>query len=103
VTRDEFRQLARSLAGAVENAHQNHPDFRVGKRIFATMDYPRPGYAMVKLTPDQQEMLMQSEPAIFSAASGAWGRGGATLICLENADEPTAKSALQMARNNLKP
>ena len=101
--RDDFRRLALSLSGAVENAHQHHPDFRIGKRIFATMDYPRPGYAMVKLTPDQQEMLIQSEPAIFSPANGAWGRRGATLICLEHADEPTAKSALQMAWTNLQP
>ena len=29
----------------------NHPDFRVGGRIFATLGYPGPDWAAVALTP----------------------------------------------------
>jgi len=34
---DDFRRLALSLPDVVESAHMNHPDFRVGGRIFATL------------------------------------------------------------------
>jgi hypothetical protein len=35
-----FRRAALSLPGAIEGAHRGHADFRVGKRIFATLGYP---------------------------------------------------------------
>jgi hypothetical protein len=101
MTPDAFRQLALTLPGATENAHMNHPDFRIGKKIFATLGYPNAGFGMVKLTPEQQEMLIAAEPDIFSPSAGAWGRGGSTLVNLERVDEVTAKSALQMARGNI--
>jgi hypothetical protein len=56
---------------------------------------------MVKLTPEQQEMLIAAEPDIFSPSAGAWGRNGSTLVNLERVDAVTAKSALQMARGNI--
>ncbi len=101
MTPDAFRQLALVLPGATENVHMNHPDFRVGKKVFATLGYPNAGFAMVKLTPEQQKMLIAAEPDIFSPAAGAWGRGGSTLVNLDRVDEVTAKSALQMARGNI--
>ena len=51
MTPDEFRRLALSMPDAVEHAHMNHPDFRVGKKIFATLGYPDGRSAMVKLKP----------------------------------------------------
>ncbi len=48
-----------------------HPDFRVGKRIFATLGHPRPGWGMVKLTPEQQEWLVRAQPNTFTPVSGA--------------------------------
>jgi hypothetical protein len=95
---DEFRLLALATPGAVEGAHQRHPDFRIGGKIFATLGYPDARWAMVKLTPDEQALLIANEPAIFSPANGAWGRSGSTLILLERADQTTVRSALAMAR-----
>jgi hypothetical protein len=103
MTADDFRRLALALAGATEQEHLRHPDFRVGKRIFATLGYPDAACAMVKLKPEQQEILVASEPAIFAPANGGWGRAGATILRLELADEPTAASALRMAWSNLQP
>jgi hypothetical protein len=37
MTVDEFRSLALGFPGTVESAHMNHPDFRAGGRIFATL------------------------------------------------------------------
>jgi hypothetical protein len=98
-----FRLLALAMPEAVEGAHMGHPDFRRGKRIFATLDYPRPGCAMVKLTPAQQSMLTDVEPAIFVPVGGGWGARGATLIQLAAADAPAVQSALGMAWSNLAP
>lgn len=59
MTADEFRAIALSFSGSVESAHDNHPDFRFGKRIFAaTLGYPDATRAMVKLSPEQQEILV---------------------------------------------
>jgi hypothetical protein len=40
VTAKDFRWLALSMPEAEEHAHMDHPDFRVGGKIFATLGYP---------------------------------------------------------------
>jgi hypothetical protein len=101
MTQDEFRRLALQMPEATENAHMAHPDFRIGTRIFATLDYPEPGWAMVRLTPEQQAALIAAEPASFSAASGSWGENGATLIRLDRTAAPAALDAITLAYENL--
>ena len=102
MTPDEFRclALALSMPHAVEHAHMNHPDFRVGKKIFATLGYPDGKSGMVKLNSEQQELL-STKPGIFTPASGVWGKRGSTLINLQKIDERTAALAIQMARENV--
>jgi hypothetical protein len=103
MTPADFRRIALSHAGAVEAGHMGKPDFRIGKRIFATLGYPDAGHGMVKLTRDQQEMLVAAEPDVFRPAKGAWGLQGSTLVRLERIDEATLVSALGMARANIEP
>ena len=62
---EEIEKLALSLPGTQENAHFGTRDFRVGKRIFMTL--PEAGRAVFKLTPDQQRMLLETEPAVCAA------------------------------------
>ncbi len=102
MTADDFRRVALSLPGAAEHAHMAHPDFRVGKRVFATLSYPDAAWAMVKLNPEQQRLLTDAEPDMFTPVKGGWGKKGATLLLLDRADEATAASALRMAWGNLK-
>ena len=96
-----FRKLALTLDGASESAHGGHPDFRAGGKVFATMGYPDKDWAMVKLTPEQQDMLCAAEPAMFQPIKGGWGLRGATNLSLAAADARTARSALAMARKNV--
>ncbi|MCP4617283.1 MAG: MmcQ/YjbR family DNA-binding protein [Bradyrhizobium sp.] len=96
-----FRRIALSLPDAVEGAHQGKADFRVKKRIFATLGYPDPDWGMVKLTPEQQSVLVEAEPDIFRPVPGGWGKGGATNVRLAKADATTLKSALTMAWRNI--
>ena len=102
MTADKFRSLALRLPEAVEDAHMNHPDFRVRRKIFATLG-PDETWGMVKLTPDQQEWFMHTEPDIFQPASGAWGRRGATIVRLRNAKNSTIQQALIAAWRNAAP
>ena len=98
-----FRKVALALPGASEGAHQGHADFRVGKRIFATLGYPDDSWGMVKLTPEQQSVLVEAEPEIFRPVPGGWGKHGNTNVRLAKADAKTLHSALTMAWNNVAP
>jgi len=100
---NRFRRIALSLPEAVEGSHHGHADFRIGKRIFATLGYPDDDWGMVKLTPEQQAMLVEAEPAIFGPVPGGWGRQGNTNVLLAKADPTTLRSALTMAWKNLAP
>jgi hypothetical protein len=93
----EFRRLAISFPEATEQFHMEHPDFRVAGKIFATLGYPEEGWAMVKLTPVEQEMFMKAQPGVFVPCAGAWGRRGATSIHLKAARKPTVRRALRAA------
>jgi hypothetical protein len=97
MTAAQFRRIALSLPEAVENAHQDHPDFRVGGKIFATLGYPDKGWGMVKLFPDQQQDFVVSKPKIFVPANGAWGRQGCTLVQLKSAAKEEVHKALRAA------
>ena len=92
-----FARLALALDGATQGTHGGHPDFRAGGKVFASMGFKGADSATVKLTPEQQEMLVAAEPAIFTPAKGGWGLKGSTLVRLEAADEATVRSAMGMA------
>lgn len=99
----EFRRIALSFPEAIESAHMNHPDFRVGGKIFATLGAPDKGWGMVKLWPDEQAAFMEAEPKVFVPAAGAWGRRGATYVKLATAKTPTIRRALAAAWRNTAP
>jgi hypothetical protein len=98
---DRFRRTALSLPETSEGAHQGHADFRVGKRIFATLGYPDDAWGMVKLTVEQQSVLVDAEPEIFRPVPGGWGKSGSTNVRLAKADAATLKSALTLAWDNI--
>ncbi len=103
VTLAEFRRIALSFPEAVESAHQDHPDFRVGGKVFATLGYPEKGYGMVKLPPKQQVFFIEAEPDVFAPAKGAWGLRGATLVRLRAAKKTSLRRALAAAWRNTAP
>jgi hypothetical protein len=94
---NDFRRLALSFPETEERAHMDHPDFRVAGKIFATLGYPEKGWAMVKLTPIEQEMLVKAQPTVFNPCTGAWGRRGCTNVRLKSARKPTLRRALEAA------
>jgi len=98
---NRFRRTALSLPEVVEGAHHGTADFRVGKRIFATLGYPDKDWGMVKLTPEQQAVVVEAEPEIFRPVPGGWGKSGSTNVRLAKADQVTLRSALTMAWDNI--
>ncbi len=99
---DEFRILALALPEAVERSHMNHPDFRVGGKIFATLG-PDATWGMVKLTPEQQAQFVRDEPRMFQALDGAWGARGGTKVLLAAAKQGAVRKALVAAWRNTAP
>jgi len=99
VTPDDFRRIALGMKGAVEGAHMGHPDFRANGRIFATLHGDRQR-GMVKLTPEQQQAVVQEHPAAFEPESGAWGREGCTAVRLDAVDGDTLGAAVTLAWQN---
>ena len=96
-TPDDFRRIALSFPGAEEKGHMGHPDFRVGGKIFATLGSPSDEWGMVQLLPEQQEMAIEAEPEAFKPASGAWGRGGSTLVELDRVSDAWLERTLRWA------
>lgn len=103
MTPETFRRLALGMPEATEVGHMGHPDFRVGGKIFATLSYPDAQWAMVKLTPDQQEAFVAAEPAVFMPVKGGWGRKGATNVLLRPARVGSVRVAIAAAWGNVAP
>jgi hypothetical protein len=103
VTSSDFRRIALSFPEAVESAHQDHPDFRVGGKVFATLGYPEKGWGMVKLPPKEQVFFIEAEPDAFQPAKGAWGLRGSTIVQLRAANKSSLRRALAAAWRNVAP
>lgn len=100
VTVAAFRALALGMPDATEAPHFELASFRAHGKIFSTLS-DKLGRAMVKLTPEQQEMMTAAEPKVFERIPNAWGEKGATWMHLKAADKATVLSALKAAHANL--
>lgn len=101
MTTSEFRKIALGLPETSEASHQDHPDFRVGGKIFATL--PQDGRGMVVLSPEQQKSYVGADPEVFIPAQGAWGRRGCTYVLLRAANKATVRQVLIAAWKNKAP
>jgi hypothetical protein len=98
-----FLKLALSLPETVEASHFGQPDIRVRGKIFASPGERANGAAVLKFTPEQQYMLCEAEPDVFSPVPGGWGAKGWTQFFVPKADAATARSALWTAWRNVAP
>jgi len=103
MTAEKYRQLALALPETAEGSHMGNVDFRVRGRIFATLHPPRLNRGALKLTIEQQKLLITAEPACFGPAVGAWGCKGWTLVQLQRANSATVRRAFEMAWHNVAP
>jgi hypothetical protein len=98
--RQEFRALALSFPEAVEGSHFGTADFRIRNKIFATL---READGVLKLTPDQQQLVMATSPGLFQPIRGSWGQKGWTRVVLDRADAETVRHAMGMAWRSIAP
>ena len=103
MTAADFRRLALKFPDTSESAHMNHPDFRVGGKIFATLGYPNKDHGMVIVPPEEQTRLIKTYPKVFAPAKGAWGKRGSTTVWLEGLDKTTLKRVMEIAWQNKAP
>ncbi len=102
MTADDFRQIALAFPETEEQAHMQHPDFRVDGKIFSTLS-PDEARAMVKLTPELQREFIVADGETFEAVNGAWGERGATWIDLSLATHEQVRRAVLAAWRNTAP
>ena len=102
MTKDEFRALAASFPEAAAGSHFDTRDFRAGGRVFATLR-EKDGRAVLKLSPDEQQLLMATAPGLFEPVDSSWGPKGWTRVVLEAADAETVRHAMAMAYKSVAP
>lgn len=98
---EDLEKRALGLPGAVESAHFGKRDFRVGKRIF--MSLPEAGRAVVKFTPDQQKLFLETEPGVCAAVPGGWGLKGWTSVYFADAEDDIIAHVMDTAWRNVAP
>ncbi len=103
MTEAAFRRIALGLPETEERTHLDHPDFRVKGKIFATLHSPEKGWGMVKLSPAEQTRCLKTQPDVFVAAKGAWGRAGCTHVHLKSVDGATLNRMISAAWRNMAP
>jgi hypothetical protein len=101
MTPSAVRRIALSLPDAVEGAHMRHADFRLNGKVFAALGWPDKAWAMVKLPPELQDVLVRGAPDAFKPANGAWGRQGSIMVHLAAADKAMLKDAIRSAWQRL--
>lgn len=99
---EEFRALALTFPEAVEASHFETADFRVRNKIFATLR-EADGRAVLKLSPDEQQLVMATSPGLFEPVKGSWGQKGWTRVVLNRADAETVRHAMGMAWRSVAP
>ncbi len=97
MTAADFRRVALSLEGVEESSHMGAADFRVGRRIFATLAHESKGYGNLMLSQEQQALFLADAPELYLPVAGGWGRMGITHIRLAAATEDALHGALHTA------
>ncbi len=63
--------------------------------MFASLGYPSDDFAVVMLSPQDQDHLVRDHPATFAPAAGKWGAAGSTTIRLSAAPPEVVAITLQ--------
>jgi hypothetical protein len=100
VTIASARKIALACPDSVEGEHMGHPDFRVGGKIFMTLQ-PARRRAVVKLAQADQHALVQMDPEAFSI--GAWGGQGFTQVDLARVNAAQLRALADAAWRNVAP
>lgn len=93
---ETFRELALAFPEATEEPHFEKVSFRVGKKIFATLDLEKQT-AVLKLTEEDQAKFLEMNDAVIYPVKGAWGKQGWTVVELSKVEPAVFQQALKTA------
>lgn len=102
VSLNAARQLALSLPEAEEHSHFHLPDFRVKKKIFASLHEDK-NLMMVKLNTIDQSVFCEIDSNIIYPVPGGWGKKGSTFINLKKIKKEMLMDALTTAWKTVAP
>jgi hypothetical protein len=100
VPNNQVRKLALAFPEAYEEVHWDEPSFRVGKRIFAVL-HAGDRRVVLKLPLDCQELLIDTEPQIYSARR--FKHQGWTHVCLKAVPMAHFRQYLEIAWREVAP
>ena len=96
VSTEAFRKIALSLGNVTEQPHFDKTSFRVGTKIFATLD-EKANKAVVKFSETEQSVFCAYDSQIIYPVPGKWGGHGWTMIELSRIPKSMLADALQTA------
>ena len=96
MTPDAFRALALSLPRTQERPILGSQEFRIKDKVFATLGWPQAGWAVIKLTPDDQSRFMLACEGL-SPEPGGRGRRWVTRVRLAALDQAGLAPVLKAA------
>jgi predicted DNA-binding protein (MmcQ/YjbR family) len=102
VSIEGFREMALAFEGSNEQPHFEKTSFRVGKKIFATLDTQHKR-ACLMLTPVDQSVFTAFDKSIIYPVPNKWGLKGATFVELQTVPKAMMKDALSQAYQKLVP
>ncbi len=89
----DFRVLALSFPETVELPHFDITSFRVGKKIFATMN-AKENRATLRFSEIDQSVFTAMAPGVIQAVPNKWAKYGWTNVDLAAVDPELLKDAL---------
>jgi len=100
----EARSKLLALPGTEEYTHFGRPAYRLRPsgsakrpgRTFATL-WPEEGHAVLMLDQEQQAELIVRHPAVFAPHPSKWGKSGATILHLAQANARIFEMAVEMS------
>ena len=99
MTVEEARAIALKQPNTVEGAHHDHPDFRVGKHIFATL-WPTQDRSVLRLPTPFAESLEAEKPEVYKIVSRSGGQGWVS-VQLPNTNEDEFRPLVVLAHQHL--
>ena len=100
VTEAKAREIALEMPEGVESSHHDTPDFRVNKKIYATIH--KDNIMVLKLPKEEQLALAEAHPDIFDI-SGGWAKHGWTHVHLKEIKADALRRLMRMAWENVAP
>jgi predicted DNA-binding protein (MmcQ/YjbR family) len=100
VTIELCRVVALSFPETSEQPHFEKTSFRVGKKIFATLDIPN-NQACVKLSDIDQDVFCAFDKTIIYPVNNKWGKQGWTLVELNKVPKDMLVDILTTAYNQV--